>query len=186
MSDTPKRQDARWTMRARRTEDRSRQLDGAAAPSAARPTGSAHRPGQESPVAERTPSPERKTEAKAPAPRGPGGASSPAPAAATRGTARQKPTDRARTPWKPRPRSTAGAEDGLREARGTFVDDPAQAVEQADALAEKVTDALVNALAERRAELRSAWHAEEPDTEALRLALLEYQSYVEGLIDLTK
>ncbi|RKS06966.1 hypothetical protein DFP74_2616 [Nocardiopsis sp. Huas11] len=137
-------------------------------------------------MAERAKPPERKPEAKAPAPRSSGGASSPAPATTTRGTARRRSTDRSRTPWKPRPRSTAGARDDLREARGAFVDDPAQAVEQADALAEKMTDALVNALTERRAELRSAWSAEEPDTEALRLALLEYQSYVEGLIDLTK
>ncbi|MFV2195211.1 hypothetical protein [Nocardiopsis sp. LOL_012] len=132
-------------------------------------------------MAERAKLPERKPGAKTPAPRG----GSPSPAK-PRGAAPKKSADRTRTPWKPRLRSTAGVQDGLREARGAFVDDPAQAVERADALAEKVTDALVSALRERRAELRSAWNAEGSDTEALRLTLLEYQSYVEGLIGLTK
>lgn len=63
-----------------------------------------------------------------------------------------------------------------------FVDDPRSSVVEADALAAEVAEAVVAALEERRTALRAAWdEAEGVDTEALRLALRDYRSFVRHL-----
>ncbi|MFD6952081.1 MULTISPECIES: hypothetical protein [unclassified Nocardiopsis] len=69
------------------------------------------------------------------------------------------------------------------EAQNRFVDDPHQAVRELDALAAEVTDAVVAEIESRRSALRAAWNDDRgTDTEALRLALRDYRSFVEHLV----
>ncbi|MEV6822715.1 hypothetical protein AB0M72_28615 [Nocardiopsis dassonvillei] len=68
--------------------------------------------------------------------------------------------------------------------QGKFVDDPHGAVREADALAAEVADAVVAEIEERRSALRSAWNeGEGTDTESLRVALRDYRSFVEHLVN---
>lgn len=85
--------------------------------------------------------------------------------------------------WLPRPRGvdTASARERMSGAVTGFVDDPGEAVREADALASEVADALVAEIGARRAALRAAWD-EGADTETLRLALRSYRAFVEILI----
>jgi hypothetical protein len=85
--------------------------------------------------------------------------------------------------WRLRPRGLVASEvrDRWNEAQGEFVDDPAHSVREADALASEVADALVAEVKARRAELRSTWDGADADTEALRVALRDYRSFVRQL-----
>lgn len=89
-------------------------------------------------------------------------------------------------PWRIGPQGMvpAGVKERWTAAQGGFVDDPARAVREADALAAEVGDAVVAGIEARRAELRAVWDGEtaEADTESLRLVLREYRSYVERLV----
>jgi len=70
-----------------------------------------------------------------------------------------------------------------RETQGGFVDDPRAAVQEAEALATEVADALVAEIEARRSALRSAWSdGDGSDTEVLRVALRDYRSFVEELV----
>lgn len=88
-------------------------------------------------------------------------------------------------PWRavPRGMDPARVKERWTGAQGGFVDDPAQAVRDADALAAEIAEAVVEGIEERRARLRAVWDTPsgEPDTESLRLVLREYRSYVERL-----
>ncbi|WP_017613757.1 hypothetical protein [Nocardiopsis salina] len=88
-------------------------------------------------------------------------------------------------PWRvvPRGMDLARVKERWTGAQGGFVDDPEQAVRDADALAAEVAEAVVEGIEERRARLRAVWDAGpgETDTESLRLVLREYRAYVERL-----
>lgn len=73
--------------------------------------------------------------------------------------------------------------DRWSEAQGGFIDDPQQAVRDADALATEVAEAVVAEIESRRSELRSSWSdGADADTEALRISLRDYRTFVKRLI----
>jgi hypothetical protein len=85
-------------------------------------------------------------------------------------------------PLRPHGMDEAEVRERWREIQGGFVDGPGESVLEADALAAEITEALVTALEQRRAELRAAWDGDErADTETLRLALREYRSFIRRL-----
>lgn len=113
-----------------------------------------------------------------------------APTGASRRTAQtREPTqadssDSSGESWRLRPRGLDPREvrDRWVAAQGEFVDDPSQAVRDADALAARVAEAVVAEIEARRADLRSAWDGGSgTDTESLRVALRDYRSFVEHL-----
>ncbi|MFD3686105.1 hypothetical protein ACFWTE_14940 [Nocardiopsis sp. NPDC058631] len=100
------------------------------------------------------------------------------------GTDRPGP-GRADGAWTLRPRGVEPGEvrERWRETQGGFVDDPRRAVQEAEALATEVADALVAEIEARRSALRSAWSdGDGSDTEVLRVALRDYRSFVEELV----
>ena len=110
-----------------------------------------------------------------------------APTGASRSSAQTRESARADSsgePWRLRPRGLDSREvrDRWVAAQGEFVDDPSQAVRDADALASRVAEAVVAEIEARRTELRSAWDGGSgTDTESLRVALRDYRSFVEHL-----
>ncbi|WP_242910100.1 hypothetical protein [Actinomadura terrae] len=91
----------------------------------------------------------------------------------------------------PRGRLLDSAEAGRFKERwhrvqARFVDDPAEAVREADALAEEITDALVRSLAEHRRKLSEPLGSGKDgtsDTERLRLALRSYRSLLDHVLE---
>lgn len=76
----------------------------------------------------------------------------------------------------------------LQHAVGGFVDNPREAVEEADHVMEEAAARLAEALASRRRTLKASWqdtgdgpHAT-ADTEQLRLALRDYRATAERLL----
>ncbi|WP_410609875.1 hypothetical protein [Amycolatopsis sp. lyj-109] len=63
-----------------------------------------------------------------------------------------------------------------------FVDDPKQAVRQADELVAAVITDLATTFAEHKSELESQWQQGEPATEELRIALRRYRSFFDQLL----
>ncbi|MFF4955501.1 hypothetical protein [Streptomyces sp. NPDC001222] len=78
----------------------------------------------------------------------------------------------------------------LRHAIGEFVDEPRDAVEEADRVAQEVVARLSEAVASRRRTLKASWQdvgddaRGGTDTEQLRLALRDYRVTVERLLNL--
>ncbi|MFE6161274.1 hypothetical protein ACFQ7F_20460 [Streptomyces sp. NPDC056486] len=72
----------------------------------------------------------------------------------------------------------------LQQALSAFVDNPRQAVKEADSLFEDAVRHLTETLAERRRTLRTSWQGQdsEAQTEELRLALRQYRESVEQLL----
>lgn len=65
-----------------------------------------------------------------------------------------------------------------------FVDDPKDAVQDADHLLTEVLESLTGTVTERKHELEEQWHGEsDAPTENLRLALRRYRSFVNQLLD---
>jgi hypothetical protein len=65
-----------------------------------------------------------------------------------------------------------------------FVDDPKDAVQDADHLLAEVLQSLTGTFAERKNELEGQWHGEsEALTEDLRLALRRYRTFFNQLLD---
>lgn len=79
----------------------------------------------------------------------------------------------------------AGIRRRVREATGTFVDQPRHALEEMDTLFDEVNTLFTDGLAARRAGLRRILAADgsTSDTEELRLAVQEYRHLVEVLIE---
>jgi hypothetical protein len=67
-----------------------------------------------------------------------------------------------------------------RELQADFVDDPAQAVREAD----EVVDEVVRTITEHRQRLAGEWQGH-TDTEHLRLAMREYRTFVDRLLPTT-
>ena len=72
----------------------------------------------------------------------------------------------------------------LGHAVNTFADTPGDAMEEAESAFDEATDALVNALTERRRVLRASWQDQDPETQSaeLRLALREYREIIQRLL----
>jgi len=67
----------------------------------------------------------------------------------------------------------------------SFVDEPRQAVEQADTLVAEVMQRLAQVFAEERSKLEQAWDSgQKTDTEELRQALRRYRSFFDRLLSL--
>jgi hypothetical protein len=64
-----------------------------------------------------------------------------------------------------------------------FVDEPRQAVEQADTLVAELMKRLAEVFADERGRLEAQWsRGEQADTEALRIALQRYRSFFQRLL----
>jgi len=71
------------------------------------------------------------------------------------------------------------------DIQASFVDDPRQAVEQADTLVAEVMQRLAQAFADERKTLEQQWdRGGETETEELRLALRRYRSFFGRLLAL--
>lgn len=112
------------------------------------------------------------------------------PAGGSASTQRPGPSPGERTttgeedPWVLRPRGLESERvlDRWNQVQSGFVDDPHTSIREADALAREVTEAVITALEEQRTALRATWDgAGDGDTEALRLALRDYRSFVRHL-----
>ena len=69
------------------------------------------------------------------------------------------------------------------EIQSGFVDEPRQAVEQADALVADVVDRLTAGFSEARSRLEEQWaKGEDASTEQLRVALTRYRSFFKRLL----
>jgi hypothetical protein len=94
-----------------------------------------------------------------------------------------------------------GAEDGAREplvptdraqsygsrwdtVKGTFVDEPREAVAQADALVGELLDELQNGFREQRRRIEHGLDADQTSTEDLRVALRRYRSFFDRLLSI--
>ena len=71
------------------------------------------------------------------------------------------------------------------EIQTSFVDEPRNAVEQADSLVAEVMQRLARVFADERSRLEQQWdRGEDTDTEALRLALRRYRSFFDRLLSM--
>lgn len=75
-----------------------------------------------------------------------------------------------------------GFRDRWQNVQTGFVDDPKQAVRDADELVAGVISALATTFAEHKSELESQWQQGEPATEELRIALRRYRSFFDQLL----
>ncbi|WP_372667022.1 hypothetical protein [Amycolatopsis kentuckyensis] len=75
-----------------------------------------------------------------------------------------------------------GFRDRWQNVQTGFVDDPKQAVQQADELVAAVISALATTFAEHKGELEAQWQQGEPATEELRIALRRYRSFFDQLL----
>ncbi|MEV4059763.1 hypothetical protein [Nonomuraea dietziae] len=72
------------------------------------------------------------------------------------------------------------------DLQAAFVEDPRQAMEQADQLVDEVVNALTSSLTTRTSELGDRWkNTDQGDTEQLRLALRDYGAMLEQLLALS-
>ena len=70
------------------------------------------------------------------------------------------------------------------EVKGMFVDEPRQAVTQADSLVGELLDELEHLFREQRQRLEHGLDADETSTEDLRIALRRYRSFFDRLLSL--
>lgn len=116
--------------------------------------------------------------------KGPTSAGSSLTGSPSTGPVGDRPTPRDEAPWELRPHGLDSNRvlDRWNQVQSDFVDDPHTSIREADALAGEVTEAVIAALEEQRTALRATWDgARGGDTEALRLALRDYRSFVRHL-----
>lgn len=71
------------------------------------------------------------------------------------------------------------------EIQVSFVDEPRESVQQADALVAEVMQRLAQVFAQERSRLEQQWdRGEDTDTEALRQALRRYRSFFDRLLSM--
>ena len=71
------------------------------------------------------------------------------------------------------------------DIQASFVDEPRQAVEQADGLVAEVMQRLAQVFADERGRLEGQWdRGEDTDTEALRQALRRHRSFFDRLLSM--
>jgi hypothetical protein len=69
------------------------------------------------------------------------------------------------------------------EVQARFVDDPRQAVQDADGLVAELMQSLAQRFSQHKGGLEEQWNrGDEPDTESLRLALQQYRSFFDRLL----
>jgi hypothetical protein len=68
--------------------------------------------------------------------------------------------------------------DRWTEVQVSFVEDPHASVQDADALVGQIATTLLASVQQRRSQLAAGWQHGEPDTQALRLALRQYRSFI--------
>jgi hypothetical protein len=84
--------------------------------------------------------------------------------------------------WKP---DAAGEfREHLREVQALFVDEPVAAVSQAQSLVADAVRALAEALLAEQLDLDPRQYSDNPDTEALRIALRRYRDFLERVLAL--
>lgn len=84
--------------------------------------------------------------------------------------------------WKPD--AAAEFREHLREVSALFVDEPVAAVSQAQSLVADAVRALAEALLAEQLDLDPRQHTDNPDTEALRVALRRYRDFLERVLAL--
>lgn len=109
------------------------------------------------------------------------------PAAAGGASDRPPASEPAGTDATAAPLFPAGEADRFREqwvaVQGQFVDEPRQAVEQADHLVAELMQRLAAQFSQTRSELERRWDGQENvSTEELRVALTQYRSFFERLL----
>lgn len=78
---------------------------------------------------------------------------------------------------------STGFRDRWTDIQTGFVDEPRQAVEQADALVAELMKRLAQTFADERAKLEAQWgQGDDVGTEELRIALQRYRSFFERLL----
>jgi hypothetical protein len=78
-----------------------------------------------------------------------------------------------------------GFKDRWTDIQASFVDEPRQAVEQADTLVAEVMQRLAQVFADERKNLEQQWdRGGDTNTEELRLALRRYRSFFDRLLSL--
>ena len=76
-----------------------------------------------------------------------------------------------------------GFRDRWQEIQGRFVDDPREAVHEADTLVADVMQTLASTFAQHKKDLEGQWgQGEKVDTEELRGALRRYRSFFNRLL----
>jgi hypothetical protein len=79
----------------------------------------------------------------------------------------------------------SGFRSRWKEIQVGFVDDPRQAVEQADALVSDLVEQLTAGFSEARSRLEDQWtQGEEASTEDLRIALTRYRAFFNRLLEI--
>ncbi|MFD7612559.1 hypothetical protein [Streptomyces sp. NPDC059828] len=74
--------------------------------------------------------------------------------------------------------------DRWQQIQGTFVDDPREAVRNADTLVAEVIQSLATTFADHKRDLEAQWsRGEEIQTEELRVALQHYRAFFNQLLD---
>jgi hypothetical protein len=69
------------------------------------------------------------------------------------------------------------------DVQARFVDDPRQAVSEADSLVAELMQTLAERFSTHKSGLEEQWNrGDEPDTESLRLALQQYRSFFDRLL----
>ena len=82
-----------------------------------------------------------------------------------------------------RPDRTSGFSDRWQEVQAKFVDEPQEAVRQADGLVAEVIQELATTFADQRQGLEDQWsRGTEVSTEDLRQALMQYRSFFQRLL----
>ncbi|MDN3293878.1 hypothetical protein QWM81_07440 [Streptomyces ficellus] len=91
--------------------------------------------------------------------------------------------DEDETPQLLAPEDEEGFRDRWQGIQAKFVDDPREAVHEADALVADVMQQLASTFADHKRELEGQWNrGEEVDTEELRKALRQYRSFFNRLL----
>jgi hypothetical protein len=91
-------------------------------------------------------------------------------------------TDGDREPWV-RPELAMDLRTRWDVIQRSFVDDPRNAVSDADSLVDEVIQRLSGSLTEQLRKLESEWHEGEPSTEDLRSALKRYRTFFHRLLE---
>lgn len=80
---------------------------------------------------------------------------------------------------------TAGFRTRWQNIQTGFVDEPRQAVKQADELVAEIMQQLAQSFSDQRRTLESEWeHSDKVSTEELRMALRRYRSFFDRLLSL--
>jgi hypothetical protein len=104
------------------------------------------------------------------------------PEAPDGGRVRSNDTEDERTPLL-RPDRTSSYSERWQEVQAKFVDEPQDAVQQADGLVAEVIQELATTFADQRKGLEDQWsRGTEVSTEDLRQALMQYRSFFQRLM----